>query len=151
MIKKEELRLGNWVKIPKNAYYYDEEDFDEGYTQVTSLSSYELNTYSLKEISYDEIEGIPLTGEILEKIGFQKDGYTNLSSDYLLEIKDDFSIAINIKPTCDKHGQIWVENKHTKHVSCLEIPRFSMSDKTLYVHQLQNLLSVVGVDFPIEL
>ena len=143
-MKKEELQIGSWIKIPSCEYFCDEEDFSSGYAEVTSLEKYELNTTSLTEIGYDEIVGIPITGEILEKIGFKKDGYTNLSPDYYLELPN-LTISINLKPGCNKNGMIWVENKETKYITSIEIPRFSLSDKTLYVHQLQNLLNLCGI------
>ena len=143
-MKKEELQIGSWIKIPSCEYFCDEEDFSSGYAEVTSLGRYELDTTSLTEIGYDEIVGIPITEEILEEIGFKKDGYTNLSPDYFLE-SSNLIISINLKPGCDKNGMIWVENKETKYITSIEIPRVSLSDKTLYVHQLQNLLNLCGI------
>ena len=67
MMKKEELRLGNWVKIPAIAYYYDKDDFSEGHARITSLRRDELNTDSLKEISYDFIPENSLYTEFLGK------------------------------------------------------------------------------------
>ena len=148
---KEELQLGNWVKIPSLEYFNDEEDYDPGYAEVTALKRDELNTSLLKELKYDYVVGIPLTEKILEKIGFKKDGYTNLSPDYFLELPN-LTISINLKPGCDKNGMIWIENKETKCITSIEIPRFSLSDKTLYVHQLQNLLNLCGItNFTINL
>lgn len=149
-MNKEELQLGNWIKIPQCEYYHDEDDFDRGYAEITSLNQYELNTTSLKEISYDEVEGIPLTEELLIKIGFKKDGYTNLSPDYYLELEDKV-ISINIKSGCDKDVGIWVNNKKTKYSALLEISRTSLIEKILYVHQLQNLLTLINIKFLIEL
>lgn len=74
MLKKEDLMIGSWVKIPKLVYYNSEDDFDNGYTQIKELRTYDLDTYSLKEISYEEIEPIPLTDAIIDKIGLGKDG-----------------------------------------------------------------------------
>ena len=117
-MRKEDLQLGNWIKIPSIEYFNDEEDYDPGYAEVTSLRKYELDTTSLTEIGYDEIVGIPITEETLEKIGFKKDGYTNLSPDYFLELPN-LTIFINLKPGCDKNGMIWVENKETKHITSI--------------------------------
>lgn len=66
---KENLFLGAWVCIPSLAYDNGPNDRDPGYVQITQLDDYELWTTGLNEISYDEIEPIPLTPEILDKLG----------------------------------------------------------------------------------
>lgn len=84
MIKKEELMIGSWVKIPELEYYNSEDDFSSGYTQIKSLGIYDLDTYSLKEISYKEIEPIPLTDAIIDKIGLGKDSENGIEFKYFL-------------------------------------------------------------------
>lgn len=69
MIQKETLFLGAWVCIPKLIYDYGDGDSCIGYFQVTKLDDYELWTTGLNEIDYSEIEPIPLTPELLDKLG----------------------------------------------------------------------------------
>lgn len=143
-MRKEDLQLGNWIKIPSIEYFNDEEDYDPGYAEVTSLMRDELNTSLLKEINYKDIEGIPLTEKILEKMGFKKDGYTNLDPDYFLELPDKI-ISINLTTGCNKDAGIWIRNKEKNNQVSLEISRTSLMDKIIYVHQFQNLLNLCGI------
>ena len=52
---KQTFGIGSWIKHPELEYYCDEDDFSDGYAQITSMSRDELNTTSLKEISYNEV------------------------------------------------------------------------------------------------
>jgi hypothetical protein len=67
MINKEELRLGNWVKAPNG-----------GYGTIRELCAHFANIIPVKgcyhTIGYDELLGIPLSGDILSKCGFIRDG-----------------------------------------------------------------------------
>lgn len=69
MIPKEELFLGAWVCIPSLIYDYGDGDSCNGYFQVTKLDDYELWTTGLNEIDYSEVDPIPLTPELLDKLG----------------------------------------------------------------------------------
>lgn len=93
---------------------------------------------------------IPITPEVLEKNGFIKDGYTNLSPDYYLN-GEDFNIYINLRSTCDKTAQIWCENRNTKHTVNYEISRHALVEKTLFIHQLQQILRSCKVNKDIVL
>lgn len=58
--------IGDWVHCAKLDYA------PENYVanmQVKQLYVADLDTYSFKELKYEEIEPIPLTTEILEKMG----------------------------------------------------------------------------------
>lgn len=120
MIPKEELMIGSWVKIPE----LEDGDFNNGYTKIKQLGNCDLDTWALSEIGYDEIEPIPLTQELLEKIGL---GYKN---DY----------GFKCFPGTDFPGYI-------KGVSgfeyCFPTPK--------YIHQLQMILVGYKINLNISL
>lgn len=145
--------IGSWIKHPVLEYYNDEKDYSDGYAQITSMSRDELNTTSLKEISYDEVEPIRLTSEFLEKIGFKKDGYTNLSPDYFYE-DEKLSIAINLERSCNKQVGIWIYTrelpKQTAELSWDRTNPGYIGGQDLYLNQLQSLLNLVGFELKLE-
>lgn len=69
MIPKEELFLGAWVCVPDLIYDYGPDDYNLGYVQITKLEDDEVWTTGLNEIDYSEIDPIPLTPELLDKLG----------------------------------------------------------------------------------
>lgn len=148
---KQSFQLGSWVKHPDLEYYNDDGDFSDGYAQITSMSRDELNTTSLKEIGYTDIEPILLTGKILEKLGFKKDGYTNLSPDYFYE-NDKLSIAINLEKSCNKEVGIWIYTREfPKQSAELTWARGNPGYmKGPYLNQLQSLLNLVGFELKLE-
>ena len=145
--------IGSWIKHPELEYYCDEDDFSNGYAQITSMSRDELNTTSLKEISYDKVEPIQLTSEFLEKLGFKKDGYTNLSPDYFYE-DEKLSITINLNKSCNKEVGIWIHTKELpKQTAELSWDRTNpgyVGSQYLYLNQLQSLLNLVGFELKLE-
>jgi hypothetical protein len=126
MLKREDLMIGSWVKIPELEYYNSEDDFDNGYTQVKSLGTYDLDTYSLKEISYEEIEPIPLTDAIIDKIGLGKDNENGIEFRYFLGT--DYPAYIKLSNGFEY---------------CFPTPK--------YVHELQMALVVCKFNINIEL
>lgn len=122
MIDIRDLTIGNWV-------------FDGNHTkfpmQITSLSegyvtmSFPSNEGMDWESSYEDLCGIPLTGELLEKIGFTlKDGLWR------------HKWGIKVKPEA---GFVFIENKDEEHwlygtCTCKDI---------WHLHQLQNLVRII--------
>ena len=51
-----------------------------------------------------------LDEKALEKLGFEKDGYTNISPDYYAPNIEGMSVLINLKTTADKIASIYVNN-----------------------------------------
>lgn len=96
------------------------------------------------------LEPIHLTPEILEKNGFKKDAFTNLSPDYYYN-DDEYSIYINLNSTCDKSKSIWIEKRSSRFTVSIEESRHSLDKKPLYVHQLQHALRLCGIEKEIEL
>lgn len=95
-------------------------------------------------------EPIPLTAEILEKNGFIKDAFTNVSPDYYYG-DDEHSICINLNSTCDKSKSVWIEKRSSRFAVSIEESRNSLDKKPLYVHQLQHALRLCNIDKNIEL
>jgi len=72
MIPKEELFLGAWVCVPELIYDNGPDDYNLGYVQITKLEDDEVWTTGLTEIDYSEIDPIPLTPELLDKLGLHE-------------------------------------------------------------------------------
>lgn len=134
-MKLEDLRLGNWVKI------------DVGVGQVSCLMSIKFEDYSLGEgmpivvdveeygcprsCTIEEVEGVPLTEEIILGCGFKK--RTSVLYGYMVY-------------------SIYRDNKYDGCFSCLNV--YFKNDKYFvkeiemgeisYVHELQNAFYVVN-------
>jgi hypothetical protein len=118
-IKASDLRIGNWVhKIHSSvnrSLYIEESDFpmetiDCGFVKVLEIAEYE------------DLQPIPLTPEILEKCGFQKD-----SIDFILPLK---------------HGSLQSPLSGEYVVFGLEVNDLfydAHESDIKYLHQLQNL------------
>ncbi len=98
----------------------------------------------------DSFSPINLTDEIMERIGFKKDAFTNLSPDYYYE-DDECSICVNLNSTCDKCKSIWVENKQTRCSVSMEESRHSMNKRILYLHDIQHAIIFSGLNNKIKL
>lgn len=98
----------------------------------------------------NKVEPIPLTQEILEKNGFKKDAFTNLSLDYYYG-DDEYSICVNLNSTCDKSKSVWVEKRSSRFRVSIEESRHSLDKKPLYVHELQHALRLCGIEKDIVL
>ena len=89
---KEDLMIGDLISTP---LYKDSEN--NIYYKVESLGDYcMINNGHSRVVSYDIIEPVEITPEILEKNGFKKDAFTNLSPDFYF-YDDTCSISINLK------------------------------------------------------
>lgn len=122
MIDIRDLTIGNWV-------------FDGNHTkfpmQITSLSegyvtmSFPSNEGMDWESKPEDLQGIPLTGELLKKIGFSfKDGLWR------------HWFGVHVKPEA---GFVFIENKDKEHwmygtCTCKDV---------WYLHQLQNLVRII--------
>lgn len=139
VLKAEELRIGNWVKVPS------------GYGKVATIEPYDNNLFGgviandndsvwERKGSYDkDIEPIKLTPEILEKCNVEQ-----------IKKIADLLIIVN-GPSETK--LIEEEDKFT--VTCYQSWGVSLIDtgKTIqYVHQLQNLIfALTGSELEIDL
>lgn len=124
MIKAQELRIGNWVCIP---------EFSNGIISEISRNSlwvtFNDRSFSESAQTYEHIQPIPLTPEILEKAGFVKTWIDNENTrcwDYEL-------------------------NEFHLHVLGNDLITF-MTRKINDLHQLQNLyFALTGEELNIEL
>ena len=122
MIAVQDLCIGNWV------YDGDRTQFP---MQVVGIGTdyvyldFEGNEGTWFETDNNDLEGIPLTGELLEKIGFSfKDGLWR------------HRLGVKVKPEA---GFVFIENKDSSHwlygnATCKDI---------WYLHQLQNLVRII--------
>ena len=141
------LFLNAEIKHPGLEYFNDGDDCCRGFANITKLSRDELNTTSLKEINYSEIQPIKLTEDLLKDLGFKEDSYTNLSPDYYFE-NDNIRITINLKSRPNIEIGIWVwERNGLRRNSSFSFDRTGDSKiKDLYLHQLQYLVSMFGYE-----
>ncbi len=116
MIKANEVRVGNWVRNYSSDKSWFIDDIVTGHWDPFS----EL---------YSRAEGIPLTPEILEKCGFEK----NRSDEYVYSMQPDFHLSISfyktgIFPMLIKDSEF--SNGEAQAIGLQKIN---------YLHQLQNL------------
>lgn len=137
MIKTKELMLGNWVLAGKNAKFP---------MQVVSIFEdevyldFEGNEGDCFEEKEEDMLPIPLTEEILLKNGFinMSDYYKDKEGNIFIRLGEDITTSIRVecldrkpnKPTCSK---------------------VSAFNKTKYVHELQNLLTLAGVEMEFKI
>lgn len=129
-MKANELMIGDWVHCAKLDYA------PENYVanmQVKQLHVADLDTYSFKELKYEEIEPIPLTVEILQSNGFTIH-LSHCGIKWLWIEKQKFELAI------DEEN----ENKITTALGLIDI-------EIKYVHELQHALKLCRIDKNIEL
>ena len=122
MIDLHELALGNYVYDgDKTKFPMYVETIGEDYVYL----NFDGNESDPWETTPEELQGIPLTGELLEKIGFTlKDGLWR------------HKWGIKVKPEA---GFVFIENKDKEHwmygtCTCKDI---------WHLHQLQNLVRII--------
>jgi hypothetical protein len=135
MINPKELRIGNYVK----GKYIDLSDNEpvEVITKIIGIDSVGFSEYSVwvedrnnnKTESYENLEPITLTEEILLRLGFNGDRY---SCEYIYTdviIYGEFTkenISVSVNPVTGKYSFLWMN---------YNLLRMDV----LYVHQLQNI------------
>ena len=147
-MKKTELSIRDFVKVPELVYDNGLEDFDNGIHQVRRLRDDDLDVYAFKELSYSEVEPIMITKAILEKLGFvEKDSESGSNTfEYrtadLLVVYSTTLARVDILKAKEK-----IAEPNTIENEAGNMIEFDLSAKILYVHQLQHLLRIVGKDF----
>lgn len=133
MVDVKELRIGNWVYLPslsKEAYGNGRVPFfvegiykyEDGYKVLCHCDTKE--GYSCTEDALpEEIDPIPITEELLLKLGFK--------GDYGIFYKDDFELSYHSSSTCNVDTY-----KLFASVNCDE---YVISNPIEYLHQLQNI------------
>lgn len=131
MIKVRDLRIGNWV--------YDGECTQfPMWVQAVGEDYVYLNFEGSEadpwESTPEELQGIPVTIELLKKIGFKED--TALVKFYRYWDKD-YKYKLDVDPeycNSDSKWSIHVDNGDCNTIGCGEFT---------YVHELQNLVSAI--------
>jgi hypothetical protein len=121
-MKARDLMIGDWVQVP---CLIDNTENYNAWCQIKQLRDGDLDVIGFKELSYDEIEPIPITPEILEKNGFKY--MTDL---WYTQTKEMKPIQIVFKET----------NVITLSINCTPVPI-----NLKYVHQLQHALRLYGI------
>ena len=122
MIAASDLRVGNWVYDGEHTQF---PMFIRAIGEDYVYLDFDGNEGDLWESTLDDLQGIPLTGELLEKLGFTfKDGLWR------------HEWGVKVKP---EKGFVNIENKDKEHwlygtCNCKDV---------WYLHQLQNVISVI--------
>ena len=155
-MKKTELSIRDFVKVPELVYDNGLEDFSNGMYQIRRLGDYDLDVCVYKELgyteykklSYSEVEPIMITKAILEKLGFvEKDSESGSNTfEYrtadLLVVYSTTLARVDILKAKEK-----IAEPNTIENEAGNMIEFDLSAKILYLHQLQHLLRIVGKDF----
>jgi len=126
-MKKEELTVGDWVielKTHKLMFVCE--------IGVCTLSLKDPNEFGYYYAMYSDVEPVPLSIEILEKIGFQQRGEY-----YHITIEDEdtrYCVEYDILS-----GKLTINNT------------WFVMNEVSYVHKLQQLLKLNKINKPIEL
>lgn len=132
-LKATELRIGNWVN-----YYNDDTCF-----RITEINQTGISVENKDEatwIELDQFSGIPLTPELLEKCGFEKEAYYD-GNVFYIKLPD---IYFYIEERDGNNYTVVSNADYPEYVKC-SIP-------FKYVHQLQNIYSsLTGEDLTITL
>lgn len=125
-MKANELMIGDWVIDGKNI------------AQIISITCDGIiETTFNKSSNIEVIEPIPLTQEILEKNGLEKDNHGRLYGEYFDEdINRDLEITVD-----NKTGEVWWSYNWDEYWII----------RLRYVHQLQHALRLCGFEKEIVL
>lgn len=147
-MKKTELSIGDWVKVPELVYDNGLEDFSNGMYQIRLLGDYDLDVCAYEELGYTEVEPIMITKTILEKLGFMEKDSAPGSNTFELRTADLLVIYSTTLASIDmfKAKEKLAEPNTFENEDCNMI-EFDLSANLLYLHQLQHLLRLVGKDF----
>jgi hypothetical protein len=139
-MQAKDLRLGNWLIIHGRPEKVESISYDE-LLKSNGIDEHYINRSNLKDI-----RPIPLTAELLEKSGFEINGFKQF----------DFPIHKYSKLVLDLNGgYIWLRESDIKGESfkddivCLWNRDYK---KDFYLHQLQNLFySLSGEELEVKL
>lgn len=137
MIKTKELMLGNWVYAGAKTQFpmYVTGVFDD-----VAYLDFEGNEGDCFEYKEEEMLPVPLTEEILLKNGFvnMSDYYKDKEGNIFIRLGEDITTSIRVK--C-------LDRKPNKPI----LSKVNSFNKTKYVHELQNLLTLAGVEMEFEI
>lgn len=129
--------LGNWVLAGKNAKFP---------MQVVSIFENEVyldfegNEGDVWEEEEEDMFPVPLTEEILLKNGFinMSDYYKDKEANIFIRLGEDITTSIRVE--C-------LDRKPNKPI----LSKVNAFNKTKYVHELQNLLTLAGVEMEFKI
>lgn len=127
------LMIGDWVQVP---CLIDNTENYNAWCQIKQLRDGDLDVIGFKELSYDELESIPLTPEILEKIGFVKSMQVSDTEPYDVDEEGNMHFSYN-----EVFWGWWQPNN----IFCIPAGGLGWLD-IKYVHQLQHILRLCGIE-----
>lgn len=139
-MNKSELSIGDWVKVPKLVYDCGLEDFDNGMCKVRRLRYLDLDVYAYEDLDYSEVEPILITNTILSALGFVEKNSPEEPNAFVL-VTDN--IIVNYSTKLATVDIVKANGKVTEPGAEVE---FNLSAKILYLHELQHLLRLVGIE-----
>ncbi len=135
MITAQELRIGNFIFETQGEYQHESDSFnfnenDKNF-RIVDLDILKL-IHSNNE--YYLFQPIPLTPEILEKCGFEKDEH-----DFELKINFEARLKWSAEDNPAKEVTLWLHNDYP-------------AQSIFYLHQLQNLyFALTGEELEVKL
>lgn len=137
MIKTKELMLGNWVLAGAKTQF---PMYVTGIFQDVAYLDFEGNEGDVWEEKEEDMLPVPLTEEILLKNGFIKmyDYYKDKEDNIFIRLGEDITTSIRVECLDRK------PNKPT-------LSKVNAFNKTKYVHELQNLLTLAGVEMEFKI
>ena len=138
-MKAKELMIGDWVY---NTHNQEPE-------QVCEIRELAYND----QYDYDEIEPIPLTPEILARMGFTVEEIPKYDDTYT---EDEYTATKKCVDTrkCEveiEYKTYWKELRAFNHDPHNRLGFTSIETQVEYVHELQHILRVLKVDKELEL
>lgn len=138
MIKPTDLRIGNWVKIPDSAIEYF--DIEEIHYTDEDPNKTDYEKYLIDGYYPSQLEGIPLTAEILNKCGFVSHRWGGHYNDVYVLNNIEIAHSGIVPPNrfCYMYKEDEVGKKYFKGLQ--------------YLHQLQNIYyCLTGEELAIKL
>ena len=142
-MKPEELMVGDYIQNPLGLighvlgvnYFYSAktDDFEGEHFVYMGFGTGSWQTFDVKDA-----RPIPLTPEILEKNGFEKNKFVKSFSEYVLK-KGESEIIV----ARGEIEEMWIRRTLAERAYCLPYPK--------YVHELQHALRLCGIEKEIEL
>lgn len=155
MIKAEDLRIGDLVRVGRNCMFPEnsvcivtqinpERTYNEKKGVVT-LSYADYNDDGPWGVWCDYIEGIPLTSAFLEKNGFNIKDSEDFSKSYIKDI-DKISKHLGRYFDIEYKNGVWLVFLRVK-----LLPDPVLVRQIQYVHELQHILWAMGIDAVFEI
>ena len=141
-INTNELMRGNKVIIGKGSDWEEIVVVDEIFNGIVGLQGREFTTYAIS------LDPITITEELLLKNGFVKElliGGNERYDDWVIfekEVNGYFLEIRHCSNSIERDWSIHVDNDHHCSVGGIDIE---------YVHQLQNFLTLLGINIDIEI